>query len=548
VPGALELGGFVALHMTRVVKRMVVLGASAVALGAGLLGTAVVASAPASASTACKVSCSVTATPNTGIPVGKASFVTVAGTGFAAKSPGAVIECNTTPGQPTVTVSNFKTLPSLVLPVGCSAPGNNVVSTDASGAFTYALAPATGTVGPPIGGNDSSGKPAATDAVNYPCPPYPGQSSCAVSFVDKAGETASTNIAFNPTTTPPTTTTTTPASTTTQACNAVAQTASAVNGTTGTTGTVTVTPGTCLVGNEPVTVTATGLVPNSIGSILECNTDGSSGAYGGTAGATVASIAAGSLVVNKFVGKPPATGSVTIAASGGNATLSYSAVNVVTSSATATFTGLALVSGQGTWTVAANAAVNQGQPTITYLGNAIPVSCTAVKIFTTTASGGIAPSDQAFTVVEGVTGPPTTGLDSSGNQAAADAQNYPCPPTTAQIAAGDGCVIAVGDIAGDKVPVPITFNTGAPPEPTTTTTAATTASSSANQSGTTSAGSSTSPGGGTLAFTGSGPRLWWVALVGIMLVVLGGILLVMADLPRRLVRLAANKARTRGRD
>ena len=345
--------------MTRIVKRLVVIGASAVVVGAGLLGTAVVASAPASASTACKVSCSVTATPNTGIPVGKANFVTVAGTGFAANSAGAVVECNTTAGQPTVTVKNFKTLPTLVLPVGCSAPGNNPTTTDATGAFSYALSPVTGTVGPPIGGNDSSGKPAADDAVNYPCPPYPGQSTSAVSFVDAAGEMASTDIAFNPTTTPPTTTTSTPASTTTQPCSAMPQTASAVNGTTGTTGTVTVTPGTCLVGNEPVTVTATGLVPNSIGSILECNTNGSSGAYGGTAGATVASIAAGSLVVNKFVGTPPATGQVTIAASGGNATLSYSAVNVVMSTATATFTGLALVTGQGTWTVPANA---RGQP------------------------------------------------------------------------------------------------------------------------------------------------------------------------------------------
>ena len=57
----------------------------------------------------------------------------------------------------------------------------------------------------------------------------------------------------------------------------------------------------------------------------------------------------------------------------------------------------------------------------------------------------------------GTVGPPTTGTDSSGGNAATDAAKYPCPPTPAQQAAGASCFIAFGDLAGDQATTPISF-------------------------------------------------------------------------------------------
>ena len=81
-----------------------------------------------------------------------------------------------------------------------------------------------------------------------------------------------------------------------------------------------------------------------------------------------------------------------------------------------------------------------GQPTIQVAGNAVPISCTNPlnAITATDASGNLDPN---FTIVAGTVGPPATGTDSSGGDAATDAANYPCPPTPAQVAAGAPCEI-----------------------------------------------------------------------------------------------------------
>jgi hypothetical protein len=114
-----------------------------------------------------------------------------------------------------------------------------------------------------------------------------------------------------------------------------------------------------------------------------------------------------------------------------------------------------------------------GQPTIGVLGNQVPVSCTnpLSHIVTTDASGNFT---STFTIVGGVTGPPTTGTDSSGGDAATDAAAFPCPPTTAQQAAGVTCVVAFGDLAGEQALAPILFVGEEPPTTTTSTTLATT--------------------------------------------------------------------------
>ena len=122
------------------------------------------------------------------------------------------------------------------------------------------------------------------------------------------------------------------------------------------------------------------------------------------------------------------------------------------------------VSGSG-FTASATGAViecnnDPGQPTITVLGNAVPVSCSnpLLHIKSTDTSGNLA--SFSFTVVTGTVGPPGTGTDSGGGSAATDAASYPCPPTAAQVTAGDSCVIAFGDTSGDKGTSDISFSGG----------------------------------------------------------------------------------------
>jgi hypothetical protein len=191
------------------------------------------------------------------------------------------------------------------------------------------------------------------------------------------------------------------------------------------------------------------------------------------------------------------------------------------------------------------------QPTVSLLGNLIPVSCSAAlaKSFTPNAAGT---ANETFTIVEGTTGPPTTGKDSNGVGGNIDAANYPCPPTAAQIAATppDECVLAVADTGGDRVTVPLVFNTGAgvvaPVIPTTlppTSPGGSTATTkAAAKTGSTKASS------GALAFTGSGPGLWWLGIVGLILMVFGGLLLTVVDEPRRLLRFATQRITRSKRD
>jgi hypothetical protein len=169
---------------------------------------------------------------------------------------------------------------------------------------------------------------------------------------------------------------------------------------------------------------------------------------------------------------------------------------------------------------------NASQPTESLLGKAIPDSCTGAlaNSFTPTASGSLAAT--TFSIVEGTTGPPVANTtDSAGNPGATDAAKYPCGP------AADTCVLAVGDLAGDEITVPISFNTNVPIVQTTTTTPGAATKSAAKTS-------ATKAGSGSLAFTGTGPGLWWLGLIGVILMAFGGFVLVVIEGPRRRMRLA----------
>jgi hypothetical protein len=197
------------------------------------------------------------------------------------------------------------------------------------------------------------------------------------------------------------------------------------------------------------------------------------------------------------------------------------------------------------------------QPTVLDEGNQVPIGCSnpVVKadgrpgLVVTTSTGTISVT---FTIVGGTVGPPcgpssctgAAATDSSGGSPFTDAVNYPCPPTPAQagLTPADICNIQFGDAAGDNITIPLTFNPNTPPQstapetPTPAATATTVApAKTAAKSAATAASSS------SLAFTGTGPGLWWLALVGVILMALGTLALVVVDEPRRLVRLVVTR-------
>ncbi len=156
------------------------------------------------------------------------------------------------------------------------------------------------------------------------------------------------------------------------------------------------------------------------------------------------------------------------------------------------------------------------QPVIVFLGNAVPVSCTAIVIVSTSASGTFGPS--AFTIKSGTTGPPDSigvptctpvvtpttvipaGCTTTGNPQT-DAAAYPCPPTPAQVTAGDECVLAIGDIKGERAIGDILF--GSETAPSSTLAPGSSTSGSTGSSSTTSTTSSTGSTSSTTSTTSS---------------------------------------------
>jgi hypothetical protein len=196
------------------------------------------------------------------------------------------------------------------------------------------------------------------------------------------------------------------------------------------------------------------------------------------------------------------------------------------------------------------------QSMVTLLGNYIPISCTNVKILNVTATGTFTGS---FTIKSGTTGPGAAGTPvcttgsgmpvttttipncTTSGDGATDAAKYPCPPTPAQQAAGDTCVVAIGDINGDRAVGAIAF-AGASTGGTTTsvattsppTTAPTATPTTAPTATPTTAAPQTAPSG-PLASTGPGPHLWLIALIGFVALFLGAIALALIDSPRRFI-------------
>ena len=168
----------------------------------------------------------------------------------------------------------------------------------------------------------------------------------------------------------------------------------------------------------------------------------------------------------------------------------------------------------------------------------MPVSCTGINTADLITVGTDGTFSGSATIIYGVTGPPCgkpayaltptcPTADSSGGDPATDAANYPCPPTAAQIAAGDVCTLSFGDSGprrgGQTQTVPISYTpaasaTGGGSGTTTTTTTAAAAATSAAQAAANKAAATTAK---SLAFTGAGPDTWYTLLGGLLLLDLG---------------------------
>ena len=109
--------------------------------------------------------------------------VEVTGSGWIASGIGALAECSTAAGQPTIA--------PVQIPVSCSDPSNNPTTANSSGDISTTFIVKSGVVGPPATRTDSSGGNAATDAASYPCPPTPTQISagatCTIGYSQGVG-------------------------------------------------------------------------------------------------------------------------------------------------------------------------------------------------------------------------------------------------------------------------------------------------------------------------------------------------------------------------
>jgi hypothetical protein len=277
-----------------------------------------------------------------------------------------------------------------------------------------------------------------------------------LTFAATAGAKATT------TTTSTTTTSTTVAPTTTTTPVTVPCTPTSATSTGGPP-TLMVNPGTCLTGGTPIAITGSGYTPNSIGIVLQCNSDTS---------------------------QPE---------------------------------------------VLLGGIVNQK----------VPVSCTGIAL-PNAVHTGTGSFTSTWDTIDGVTGPPcgktgdliaTCPADTTGGNAATDAALYPCPPTAAQLAAGDTCSIAFGDEGGKTATVPITFAAtatpstgggGVPPSTTPTTSPATSASTTGAAA---TAAPATAASSGSLAFTGPGTGLYIIGAAGLIMVLLGAAILGLSGAP-----------------
>ena len=466
-------------------------------LAIGIVGLIVLATLPGAAWAAVPAP-SVSADRASGLFDGQR--IALRGTGFTAGQPAQALECNSTPGQPTVV--GFGPTPVAVSCTYGFGPldqlGQDFAPATANGDVSTTLVVHTGIVGPPTLGLDSAGHNAAADAALYPCPPTAAQqatgASCAVELLDFAGRSATTPISFG------------------APITAMPQASAS--------------PATGLASGQQVSLVASGFTPGSPFALLECNftpgePSGSTlpglpvgctnpfafvlppGGFPGPAGAAPAPVTdpsggvtatfnvhAGNIGATPDSVAYPCPPTAANTAAGGacalviedaageraQAAIGISGPPPVPSLAVFPAGGLAGGSTVGVeaWNLTAGSPGGvlecndaPGQPTIGVSGVSAPVGCTNPfngHLVTPSPDGTVSAS---FTIRVGIIGPVADGVDSAGRSAASDAAGYPCPPTAAQQAAGVTCQMVVGDLAADAARQPIAFAAVARAEPAT---------------------------------------------------------------------------------
>jgi hypothetical protein len=532
--------------------------------GALLLGTTISAYAAAS----------MTGTPLTGLSNG--SKVTLTGSGFADSSIGNILECNSDAKQPTVMDGG---LVNASISVSCTAPSlSALVTTSAKGAVSTVFAVKQGTVGPPCGpspavvtcpAKDSAGKAPAADAALYPCPPTAAQQAigdvCTLTYGDQANDSASVNILFGSETLGGSTTTTAAGATTTAAgaTTTTGATTSTTGATTSTTGaTTTTTTGAGTTTTTGATTTTTGATTTTTGAtttttgattttLAPTTTTTATGETTTTTGATTTTTGAGTTTAltgayELFCPGTPvgdvvlndATTSATLSPSAPTVGQSFSVtgyqtmVNLPASLATAAAAVSPTLAGSATAQIDASGATPATTPegplsfSVPFpspiptdgVPLTLPTTAATVSGFTATSTGITIQEDSAATLSLTVAGSALSlTCTAYPNDAVTPSGITTSTPTAAPIAP----VIAVAG-GGSS-----TTTTAAPA--TTTTKGPSTSPTSGG------GGGSTTPtvSSNQLAFTGSGPGIGILTVIGGALILLGFALMVVVDAPRR---------------
>jgi hypothetical protein len=476
-------------------RRLVLVGAAALTLSAVAFVTVPLASAAAPA---------ITVSPTTGLLDGQ--LLTVTGSGYAPNTEGGPVECNDAPGQPTVEEAGFAIRVSCDVPAfGASYPFN-IPQADLfspTGTLSTQFVVHTGVVGPPILGIDSAGHNSAADAALYPCPPTPAQQAagdiCQLTVGDSDGNSAALPLTFASPITASPTVTAVPATNLSSGetiqlsgsgftpnspwlavecnmtpgeppgeylapnlpvgCRETTTTTTTTTPTTPTTPTTIPTqPPFPLGGEFPITTVtdSSGALQTSV-SVIEGNLGETPQSAAYPCPPTAANLAAGGSCVVLVEDGAGEKASAPLAITGPvpEPAITLSPSTGLVGGGTTEITGTNYLPFQLVGALECSNAPDQ--PTVNFAGVAqVAVSCASPQEVETSATGTFS---LRYRVAQGVTGPPTPGTDSAGNEASVDAAAYPCPPTPAQQSAGVICQIAVGDQSGDVARVPISFST-----------------------------------------------------------------------------------------
>jgi hypothetical protein len=435
---------------------------------------------------------SLTVSPSSDVTNGER--VTVTGSGLTPSSAGNILECNDAANQPVVSLGSPI---NHAVAVGCSPPSlSQVVATSSSGTLSSSYTVVQGTVGPPCGSApaavacppaDSSGQSPETDAADYPCPPTPAQDAAGVTCTLEYGDAAG-DAATAPIlfsgSQPPTPTTTPGTTPTTTPPGASAATAE-----------ITQAYQTLFDFADPSVADKVAVVQNGASIETALSQALSSSLASSAAGANIDAVSFLDASACTQVNLPSPCAQVTydILGPDGTAILPNNQ-------------GYA-VSINGTWLVATNTI------------------CELLGLFYQAAGMTGTPPG-----CSGLSTPSTTTTVTGTVVGAGQDPSSTSPPTTA------GSDPATSSPPGNSAP---------------TTAPATKAASATDPSGsgsTTASSSSVQAPSSSLAFTGAGSGIETATMVGVALMVLGILMLALADIPRRAVRRLASLNHGRYRD